>query len=211
MRRCLLVFMIMLPCLLCAQEWEVGGSAGYGFPRGVDATTRTGLSGSAGFQRGVAAGAVFGNQMNRFVGGEARYTFREQDLRVTLGSTTVTREAQSHAIHYDVLVHATNREATIRPFFAAGAGVKFFRSSGIEARFQDLSNLVVLTRAHEAQPLISLGGGVKIRLSRHTLVRFDFRDYASPTPTKLLAAPPGSRLHGWVNDFVLLVGFSGVF
>jgi hypothetical protein len=205
-----IMLLLPLPCFLTAQQWEVGASGGYGIPRNVDVTGRT-LSGEAGFERGWAAGALLGNQMNKWVGGEARYTFQKQDLRVSSGSVKATRSGQSHAIHYDVLVHALKREATVRPFVAAGAGVKWFRGRGEERRFQELSNLVVLTRTNEAQALVSVGGGVKVALSRHSLIRFDFRDYLTPIPTNLLATPPGSRLHGWLNDFVFLVGISAAF
>ena len=88
---------------------------------------------------------MFGNQISRWVGGEARYTFRQDDLRVSSGSTKATMTGQSHAIHYDVLVHLTPKESGIRPFLAAGAGVKFYRGTGAEAPYQPLSSLVVLT------------------------------------------------------------------
>ena len=118
---------------------------------------------------------------------------------------------QSHAIHYDVLVHMTSKESRLRPFLAAGAGVKIYRGTGAEVAYQPLSNLVVLTHTQEAQPLISVGGGVKISVSKRALLRLDFRDYLTPVPSSLLAAPPFSKISGWVHDFVFLVGVSTVF
>src|SRR5262249_40911065 len=151
------------------------------------------------------------DQMNRWVGGEARYTYRLDDLQVSSGSTKVRTSAQSHAIHFDVLIHAKSKESRVRPFLAAGAGVKLYRGTGAEPAFQPLNNLVVLSHNHEAQPLISVGGGVKFTVSRSVLFRLDFRDYATPVPTSLLATPPGSRIGGWLQDLVFLAGVSTVF
>jgi hypothetical protein len=47
-------------------------------------------------------------------------------------------------------------------------------------------------------------------VSRRVLVRLDFRDYATPFPDKLLASPT-ARTGGWMHDFVLMVGVSGLF
>ena len=195
---------------LWAQHWEVGGSAGYGLYRDVSVNNGP-LSGKTGFQSGVAFGGVFGNQTTRHIGGEARYTYRSNDMRVSSGSTKATAGADSHAVHYDVLIHADSSEASVRPFAAIGAGIKYYRGTGTEVPFQPLSSLVVLTRTSEVQPLISAGGGIKFRLSKRTQLRFDFRDYMTPFPSSLLALPGNSRAGGWVHDFVLMVGISGLF
>jgi hypothetical protein len=205
-----LTLLLPLPCLMTGQQWEVGGSAGYGLYRDVKVTAGT-VTGNAGFASGVAYGGVFGNQMNQWVGGEARYTFRSNDLRVSSGSTEAKLKAQSHAIHYDVLIHAKKIESPIRPFAAIGAGVKYYRGIGAERSVQPLSNLVVLTHTSEAQPLISAGGGVKFSLSRNAILRLDARDYFTPLPNNLLATPGSTRIGGWMHDFVFLVGVSSVF
>jgi hypothetical protein len=199
-----------LGCMLFAQNWEVGGTAGYGLYHNVTVTNGT-ASGSAGFDSGVAFGGLLGNEINRLVGGEVRYTYRSDDLQVSSGSTKAKAAAQSHAVHYDVLIHAASKESPVRPFLAVGAGMKLYRGTGAEPAFQPLSNLVVLSHTNEAQPLISVGGGVKFSMSRRSLFRVDFRDYLTPVPTSLLATPPGSRLSGWMHDFVFLVGVSATF
>jgi hypothetical protein len=212
MRSFLQVCLMLAPLSggLWAQHWEVGGSAGYGVYRDVTVTNGA-LSGKTGFQSGVAFGGVFGNQTTRRIAGEARYTYRSNDLRVSSGSAQASAGAQSHAIHYDVLVHGAPLESTVRAFLAIGGGVKYYRGTGNEAPFQPLSNLVVLTRTSEAQPLISAGGGVKFRISPRALVRVDFRDYMTPFPSSLLALPANSRASGWMHDFVVMVGISGLF
>jgi hypothetical protein len=206
------VVLLLFPVsgLLLAQSWEVGAGAGYGVYKNVDVKAGT-VSGTAGFGSGAAATGLLGNQINRWIGGEARYTFRVDNLRVKSGSTEATASAKSHAIHYDVLIHAAPTESPVRPFIAVGAGVKLYRGTGAEPPFQPLSNLVVLTHTNEAQPLISIGGGLKFKLSHSALFRLDFRDYATPMPSDLLAKPTGSSLSGWMHDFVFLAGISAAF
>lgn len=205
-----LAFLAILPGLSFGQHWEVGGSGGYNFLRDVDVTAGT-VTGKTGFDSGFAAGAVLGNNLHRLIGGEIRYTYQKQDLKVTSGSSQATLDGRAHALHYDVLIHATPRESAIRPFFAIGAGVKYYQGTGTETAFQPLSNLVLLTRTNEAQPLVSVGGGVKVAVGKRALVRFDFRDYATPLPTSLLVTPPNSSASGWIHDFVFLVGLSATF
>src|SRR5690349_17703260 len=204
-----LILMTPLACLLPGQTWEVGGAGGYGASRDLSVAAGS-ANGSAGLSPGFAFGALLGNQISRRIGGEVRYTYRSNDLRVSSGSTKATAGAESHAIHYDVLIHAASGEAPVRPFLAAGAGVRLYRGTGSEPSFQPLGNLVVLTHTNEAQPLISIGGGVKFSIARHAILRLDFRDYATPLPTSLLAAPPNSKIRGWVHDFVFLIGISAV-
>ena len=210
MRTLLRVTLLSLPCLLSAQQWEVGASAGYGFLRQASVSNGS-VSGTTGFGPGFAAGALLGNQINSWIGGEARYTYRSDDLQVKSGGTKATAAGQSHAIHYDLLLHAAPTKSPIRPFVAIGAGVKIYRGTGTEPAFQPLSNLVLLTHTREAQPLISAGGGVKFAAGKRALIRLDLRDYMTPIPTSLLTAAPGAKISGWMHDFVFLVGVSSTF
>jgi hypothetical protein len=61
------------------------------------------------------------------------------------------------------------------------------------------------------QELISFGAGVKAALASHIIFRVDFRDYVTPFPDKLFAAPKGSKQSGRLHDFVSMGGFSFVF
>jgi len=206
------VLTLLLPVagLLPAQTWEVGGSAGYGLYHDVSVTGPS-AAGKAGFAPGLAFGGLLGNNISRLVGGEIRYTFRVDDLHVSSSGQKALAGGQSHALHYDVLIHATGKEAAVRPFLAVGAGAKLYRGTGAEPVFQPLSNLVVLTHTRQSEALISVGGGVKIAASRRTLVRLDFRDYATPRPDELLALPPNVKSSGWMHDFVFLVGIGTTF
>lgn len=212
MRRllCVLALCPLIPAVLPAQTWEVGGAAGYGLYRDLNAKSPA-ASGRTGFATGFAFGGVLGDNMSEHIGGEIRYTYRADDLRISSGSTEATREAESHALHYDVLIHATRRAAAIRPFVALGAGVKFFRATGPQTFAEPFPTLVLFAHQSQAKPLASVGGGVKFSTSRRTLVRIDFRDYATPRPDRLLVPAPGATISGWMHDFVFLAGISGVF
>src|SRR4051812_31402224 len=127
--RCLLrsvVFFAPFAFPLWSQHWEVGASAGYGLYRDVSVTNGA-VTGKTGFQSGVAFGGVFGNETTRHVGGEVRYTYRANDLRVSAGGAKATAGAESHALHYDVLIHAASSDARARPFLAIGGGMKYYR------------------------------------------------------------------------------------
>jgi hypothetical protein len=196
--------------ILSAQRWEVGGSAGFATSPDVNVTSND-ANGTAGFKSGAAFGAVLGNNINHYLGGEVRYTFLQSDLQVASGSTKATASGQSHALHYDILIHATTKSESVRPFLAGGAGVIYVRGTGAEPAFQPLSNLVVLTHTSQALPLISAGGGVKIPVSHRSMIRLDVRDYISPFPDKVLATPPSSSSGGWIHHFVAQVGVSAIF
>jgi hypothetical protein len=201
------ILLLPLPCFLLGQSWEVGAAGGYGFSRDVTVTAGS-TTGKTGFSPGYTFGGLLGNEISRHFGGEVRYTYQADDIRVSFGSAEAKARARSQTLHYDVLVHATSRESAIRPFLAAGAGVKVYQGTGVEPAFQPLSNLVILSHTNEAQPVISAGGGVKFKVSHRALFRVDFRDYATPVPRNLLAAPPGSKVSGWIHDFVFLFGVS---
>jgi hypothetical protein len=202
-------FLLLLPFLLPAQSWEVGGSAGYGLYRDVNVPGANPPA-TVGFTSGVAFGALLGQNLGSHLGGEIRYTYRMGDLKVTQGSTEAKADGQSHAIHYDFLLHATGKNAAIRPFLAVGAGVKDYRDTAAEQIIQPLHNVAVLTHTSQAEPLISFGGGMKLPISHRALVRFDIRDYSTPFPDKLLASPK-VRNAGWMHDFVFMLGVSGLF
>jgi hypothetical protein len=195
---------LALACSGWAQTWEIGAAAGYGRYKNAELTSG-GTRLSAGIGSGIAFGGVAGHNMYEYVGGEARYTYRGGDLRLSNG-TTVTLDAESHAIHYDLLIHGAPRRSPVRPFLAVGGGIKYFRGTGTEPLFQPLSEFAVLTRTTEVKPLISLGAGVKVSLSDSVLLRLDFRDYMTRVPTDLIAPRRGASVSGWLHDFVPMVG-----
>lgn len=190
-----------------AQQYEFGGLGGLGFLNGSTVTAPAGTA-TAGFKPGFAAGILLGHRMYPLLSGEVRYIFRKQDLRLTSGGQEPTFGAQSHIVHYDVLLHTRSGDSHVQPFAAVGGGMKIYRGTGVEAAYQPLGNFAYLTKTQDVRPLISAGGGVKVRVAPRILLRVEFRDYITPFPVKVITPASGAKIKGWVHDIVPMAGIS---
>jgi len=63
----------------------------------------------------------------------------------------------------------------------------------------------------QAEPAISVGGGLKYSMTKHAQFRVDFRIYFTPTPNDVIQATGPSVIHGWLSELVPTAGFSYVF
>jgi len=194
-----------------AQKWEVGFGAGGSFltsqtvtnPAGnADATRDPGLALSAWLDNNIGSGLF---------GGELRFDHEMGDLKLTSGGTTVKFGSQSNAIHYDFIYNFASSESAVRPFVAAGGGVKWFSGTGTEQVYQPLSNIAVFSDVRDLRPMASVGGGVKFNIAKSTLLRLEVHDYLTPFPSKLIAPVAGSSVSGWLQDFVVMAGLSFAF
>ena len=199
---------LLIPC--AAQQWELGGALGYGIYKNQQVTSGT-TEGTAGFGHGLAFSINGGQDLYRYIGGEIRYTHRTNDLKLSSEGTDVRFSGESHAIHYDLLLNTAPKGSRIRPFVAVGGGLKVFRGTDQESEFQPLNHLAVLTRTHQVKPLISVGAGLRIALSRNGLLRLDVRDYITPFPDEVIVPVPPARIKGWLHDFVPMIGIGLVF
>jgi hypothetical protein len=192
---------------------EVGILAGYGVPAASMTATAGGTSASAGFQSGPGVGALVGDNWgkSKVLGGEVRYLFLVDGLKVSQGGTQATMSAHSHLFHYDLLFHARPPRSPIRPFLAVGGGARLIEGTGSPEVYQPLSQYALLTNTTEAVPLISVGGGVKFRLSPRINLRAEVRDYLSPPLGAVIAAPPGASLHGWFHEIVPMAALTYTF
>jgi hypothetical protein len=188
-----------------AQNYEFGAHGGASFYDSTEVTTSSG-SADAGFKFGYGAGATLGHDMYERIGGELRYTFLKNDLKVTSSGTEDAFGGQAHALHYDILVHASSRRSRVRPYAAFGGGFKYYRGTGTEMAFRPLEDFAIPTRTSEIQGMISIGGGVKFAVSERVLFRVDVHDYLTPFPKEVLAPAPGASLGGWVHNIVPTVG-----
>jgi hypothetical protein len=206
------VAVVLLGAGVCAaQEWELGGMASYGIYRNLDATNPVG-SAIAGFNPGAAFGAVAGYNANSWLGGEFRYTYEMSDLKLSSSGTNVRFSGMAHVVNYDFILHPRIKHGTrLLPFLAAGAGIKFYRGTGTEQAYQPLGDIALLTKTQEVKPMISVGGGVKMLLGQRVILRAEFRDFITPFPKQLITPLPGTKLSGWLNDFVPMVGISYIF
>src|SRR3954452_20513680 len=113
------------------QKYEFGVAGGGSFYNSREITNAKGNA-NAGFDTGWAASVNIGNNMYSHVGGEIRYTFLKNDAKLDGGSATAKFDSVAHAIHYDLLFHATDVNSNIRPYVAVGGGVKWFSGTGDE-------------------------------------------------------------------------------
>lgn len=196
--------LVALPAL--AQKYEFGVHGGVSF---YDKKTVTNSRGNAdvGFKTGYAAGFTVGHNMYRHIGGEIRYTFLHNDMKVEAGSTKATFGAQAHALHYDFLLHASDMNSAVRPYVAFGGGMKHYRGTGDEQPFQPLSNVAILTKTNDTKGMVSVGGGVKLKLTDRMWLRLDVHDYLSPFPKNVITPASGSAVSGWFNN---IVGTGGI-
>jgi hypothetical protein len=205
----------LLTAVLCAlpafgQKYEFGVQGGVSFYNKKTITNARG-SADAGFKLGYVGGFTLGHNMYERVGGEIRYTFLYNDMKLQSASEQATFGSQAHAIHYDFLIHSADTSAAVRPYVAFGAGVKQFRGTGTEMPFQPLSNIAILSKTTETLPLASVGGGVKLKMTDRIWLRFDVHDFLTPFPENVIVPVSGSGVGGWVNNIVGTGGITWTF
>ncbi len=197
----LLIFASACAPALLAQSWEVGVGVGGAFHNAQTFTNAIGNA-DASLSSGIVASAWVGNNSKGRWGGELRYDYENTNLKLSSGGTNVTFGANTQAVHYDFLYHFASQEAAVRPFVAAGAGVKFFNGTGTETVAQPLMGIGLLTKTSELKGMVSLGGGVKFNLNHMMQLRLEVHDYITPFPTKVIAPALGTKTSGWLMDFV---------
>ena len=189
-----------------AQNFEFGGLGGGSFhftDKDIQGLRR---SASAGFKSGFSAGFIVGHNMYDHIGGEFRYTFQRHNLKLAGSSLSTDFGGESHSIHYDFLIHATGRNAPVRPYIAFGGGAKVFRGTGQEVAVQPLGDVAILTKTNQIVGMASFGAGVKIALGRSAWIRVDVHDYLSPFPKEVITPVPPGSVGGWLNNIVPMVG-----
>jgi Outer membrane protein beta-barrel domain len=195
-----------------AQEWEVGATGGYGWYDNTSiGNPALGVSARAGFHSGAAAGAFFGQNMYEYVGGELRYLYLWSSPELQYQNTRATIHGNTNLVVYDFLFHLTSRDSKVRPYFAAGAGIKVFTGNSNLFFTQPLQQFAVLAPQRQVEAVVSAGGGIKFLPGKHVLVRADFRTYMSPLPDRLFVTPRFNDIRGWVFNFVPQVGVGYTF
>jgi hypothetical protein len=192
---------------LMAQRWEVGGGVGGGIYTARDVSNPAGNA-SAKIQTNIAASAWVDNHSAGHWSGELRYDYGRGDLALSQSGTQATFSSETHAMHYDLQWRFAPQEATVQPFVSGGAGVKIYRGTGTEQPYQPLSNVALLTKVQDLTALVVGGGGVRVRLSDRVTLRLEVHDFFTPVPNKVIAPAAGSKVSGWWQDIVPMVGLS---
>jgi outer membrane protein W len=192
-----------------AQRYEIGMQAGLShYTTAKVEGARSAFTAEAGFKQGLAAGVTIGHNMYERLGGEVRYTYLRNDLKLEAGGQQTAFGGDAHALHYDLLFHFTRFRSRVRPYAAFGGGLKRYRGTGQDTAFQPLAGFAILTRTSEIQPLVSAGGGLKIAITDAVSIRADVHDFLSPVPSQVIAPAPGARISGWLHNIVPTVGIS---
>ena len=189
------------------QQWEIGVGGGGSFYTSKTFTNPV-ANGDAGFAKGFAVSGWLGNNLNNLIGGELRYDYEHSGLNLSSGGANASFGAMTNAIHYDFLVHFAPSESHVRPFIEAGAGVKVYTGTGREPLSQPLSNIALLTKTSQLEPMASVGGGLKYSLTRTSVLRLEVHDFLTPFPKNVIAPAAGSKVGGWLSDFVVSAGLS---
>ncbi len=192
-----------------AQNWYIGAGGGYGF---APKLTISGITpdAKAGLENGGAVGAYFGEDTHKYWSGEVHYLHRWDGLSLSSGGTSVKFAGHSDILHADFLRHFAPKGSKVRPFVAFGGGMRFLAGTGTESADQALGNYAALTNTRESLPVVDAAFGVRAKCSKAVELRFEVRDYMSPSPSKVIAVAPGAKLGGWFNDIVgtVSVGYS---
>jgi opacity protein-like surface antigen len=204
------VLLLVCASVGVAEDFEVGGVFGYGFYR--DGTIYApGGTAQAGIRNRFAAGVVLGQDLYDYVSGEVRYVYHDGHPFIAGGGVKSDIQGQSQAVTYDVLFHLKNREHRLRPFLAAGAGIKGYVIAGPSPSPQALPGIGTLNTSDEWKFAGSVGGGVKYRLRTHLLLRADFRDYLTTFPKRQIMPAAGGTARGIFEQFTPMFGVSYTF
>ncbi len=208
--RTLFVLLLITSTLAFSQTptWEIGGAGGYAMSKDNTVTNSTGQSANVGLKRGFVASAVAVDHMWDHLSGEFRYVYRKGNPLVESCCARVKMTVETHSFGYDLLLQIKGKEERIRPYIAFGGGVKVFRGVGEETDYQPLQDFAVLSKTQQTEPMLSIGGGVSVRLAPYAVLRFDFRDQVTPFPKKVIFPAPGAELNGFFHDFMPMVGVS---
>jgi hypothetical protein len=170
------------------------------------------LSAETGFLSRATIGVVFAENHYHHWGGEIRWLYQGGGPQIQLNHATTSMRGYSNLVTYDFVVYPVGRESGVRPYFAGGAGVKAYTASDFGFVSQlPTAGLAVLRPVTQAEPVISVGGGLKYTMAKHAQFRVDFRIYFTPTPNDVIRATGPSVIHGWLYELVPAAGLSYVF
>ncbi len=193
-----------------AQRWELGGTAGYGAYHNGSAIAPGGTA-TVGMRNRFAVGFVAGENMYQHIGGEFRYLFQDGDPFVQSGSAKGNIQGQSHSFHYNMLFHLYDRDKRLRPYASVGVGTKYYVTTGSAPVPQPFPRIVLLAPVNQTVVLGAVGGGLKYRLGRHTIVRGEFLDYITPMPSHLFIPAKDGTVRGILHQFTPMAGVSWAF
>jgi hypothetical protein len=195
------VVLVATATLASAQQWELGAIGGIAYSPNMTVRNAT-TSASTGFKLGGVVGVYAGEDLYRYLSGEATYLFRTGDMKLEGSGKSASFAQHTHIITGDFLAHIKPKGARIRPYISFGGGVEVIQGTGQESATQPLGNLAALTATREVLPVGEVGVGVKVQLSKRLRLRVQVRDYISQSPSSVIAPAPGASIGGIRQDIL---------
>jgi hypothetical protein len=193
-----------------AQSFEIGAAVGSGSYHNATVTAPSGQA-QAGMGNAIAPSVVVCDDMYNHVSGEFRYLYQGGQPFVSLGGVKGAMAGKSHTFVYDTLLQVRGRERRIRPYVAIGAGVKGYVTPGPAPSPEPLPKVAALLGKSQWTLVGSVGGGVKVKVREHIVLRFDIRDYVTQFPKQQIAPAAGATLSGLLQQITPMGGVSLVF
>jgi hypothetical protein len=188
-----------------AQRFEISGLVGYGFYHNGSVTGLPGTE-QAGITDRIAAGGVIGEDVSEHFSGEVRYLYQAGHPFISMPGFRADMDGETHTVTYDALFHLRSRDHRVRLFLAAGVGAKAYVASGPAPVLHSAPQIGSLVRVNQWTFAGDFGAGVKLRLQRYAILRFEFRDYVTPFPDKQIVALGSGKTNGILHQFTPLVG-----
>lgn len=187
-----------------AADWQATAAAGFGRYHPAGFSTTAGNA-EAGIGARYVLNAAAGRKIGERFAVEGAWTFQDGDFEIASGGRKTAFDANTHAIHADLIGYLLRPQRKLRPFVVGGVGAKFYHGIEIPGP-RPLAEFGSFRDGVDTRPLLTFGGGVEWTLSAHWSVRVDLRDYATPFPNSVIVPAPGGSLTGWLHDFVPVLG-----
>ncbi|MGA2721216.1 MAG: outer membrane beta-barrel protein [Bryobacteraceae bacterium] len=205
-----LVVVILFAGAAFGQQYEIGANVGYGFYRNGTIYSASETA-QAGIRNRFAAGIILGDEFSNYVSAEFRYLYQDGHPFLQAPGVKSDIQGQSDALTVELLFHFKTREHRLRPFVAGGSGAKEYVIAGPEPFPQPIPQIASLTANDVWKVVFSVGGGVKLRLLPHMLLRAEFRDYLTTFPRQQIVPALHNTARGVFEQFTPLFGVSYTF
>jgi opacity protein-like surface antigen len=203
--RCLVVILFAGAAL--AQQYEIGATAGYGAYRDGSVYSTSGIA-EAGVRNRFAAGIFLSDEFSKYVSAEFDYLYHDGHPFLQAPGVKSDIQGNSDALTCGLLFHFKPREHRWRPFLAGATGAKDYVIAGPAPFPQAIPQIATLTTNDVWKVVFSAGGGVKLRLIPHMVLRAEFRDYITTFPRQEIVPAPHNTARGIFEQFTPLVGVS---
>ncbi len=192
------------------QHYEIGATVGYGiYNNGTifsDAQTV-----QAGIRNRFAAGINIGEDVSDYISGEFQYLYHDGHPFLQGAGVKTDIQGQSDALTMNALFYFKKRQYRWRPFVEGGAGGKEYIIAGPAPFPQPIPQVASLTTNDVWKVVFVAGGGVKLQLIPHMVLRAEFRDYMTTFPRQQIVPAPHNTARGVFQQFTPLFGVSYTF